>query len=114
MRQRVIIAALATALAISAASAGGEQNKFSCSGSMIEPASLAPSPKSAQLTLSSMNKVALNLGQGDSNVRVLGNNKIQLKFQTKEFVGEFFHYTGDLFLIYKSGHLARLTCTPQG
>ena len=76
---------------------------------MIEPTSLAPSPKSLQLTLSPA-KVAINLGQGDSNARVLIDNKIQLKFQTKEFVGEFFHYTGDLFLIYKSGHLARLTC----
>jgi len=40
----------------------------------------------------------------------LSNNKIQLKFQTKQYVGEFFHYTNDLFLIYKLGHLARLNC----
>jgi hypothetical protein len=110
MRRSVTIAALAMASAISAASAAGEQNKFSCTGTMIEPTSLAPSPKSLQLTLSPANKVAINLGQGDSNARMLSDNKIQLKFQTKEFVGEFFHYTGDLFLIYKSGHLARLTC----
>ena len=43
--------------------------------------------------------------------RVTSNNKIQLKFATKDFVGEFFHYTGDLFLIYRSGKLARLTCS---
>jgi hypothetical protein len=42
----------------------------------------------------------------------MSDNQIQLKFSTKEFVGEFFHYTNDLFLIYKSGHLARLTCAP--
>ena len=29
---------------------------------------------------------------------------------TKEFAGEYFHDTGDLFLIYNSGPLARLTC----
>jgi hypothetical protein len=63
-----------------------------------------------QLTLSSEKKVGLDLGKGDSNARVLSDNKIQLRFQTKDFVGEFFHYTGDLFLIYKSGHLAKLAC----
>jgi hypothetical protein len=110
MRRSVTIAALAMVSAISAASAAAEQNKFLCNGTMIEPTSLAPSPKSVQLTLTPANKVKINFGQGDSNARVLSDNKIQLKFQTKEFVGEFFHYTGDLFLIYKSGHLARLTC----
>jgi hypothetical protein len=43
--------------------------------------------------------------------RITTNNKIQFKFATKEFVGEYFHYTGDLFLIYTSGKLARLNCS---
>lgn len=43
--------------------------------------------------------------------RITSNNKLQLKFATKEFVGEYFHYTGDLFLIYPNGQLARLSCT---
>ena len=33
--------------------------------------------------------------------------QIQLKFR---FEGEYFHYSGDLFFIYKSGHLMKLTC----
>jgi hypothetical protein len=45
------------------------------------------------------------------NVRVMSDNKIQLKFQAKQYVGEFFHYTNDLYLIYRSGHLARLACS---
>ena len=36
----------------------------------------------------------------------------QLKFKTKDFEAEYFHYTGDLFFIYKSGHLMRLICKP--
>ena len=44
------------------------------------------------------------------SARVVSDNKIQLKFRTKDFEGEYFHYTGDLFCIYKSGHLMRLTC----
>jgi hypothetical protein len=35
---------------------------------------------------------------------------LQLKFRTKDFDGEYFHYTGDLFFIYKSGHLMKLMC----
>jgi len=42
--------------------------------------------------------------------RKVSDNKIQLKFRTKDFEGEYFHYTGDLFFIYKSGHLMKLTC----
>jgi hypothetical protein len=50
-------------------------------------------------------KVAVNLGQGSVNTRVVSDNKIQLKFRSKDFVGELFHYTNDLFLIYRPGHL---------
>ena len=46
-------------------------------------------------------------------VRVVSDNRIQLKFRTKDFEGEYFHYTGDLFFIYKSGHLMRLMCKPE-
>ena len=43
-------------------------------------------------------------------VSVVSDNKIQLKFRTKDFEAEYFHYTGDLFFIYKSGHLMKLMC----
>jgi hypothetical protein len=108
---RSMILAVAIVLVVNAAHAAENSGRFSCNGNMIEPTSLAPSPKSMQLVLSPAHKVSIDLGHGDSTVRVLSDNNIQLKFRTKEFVGEFFHYTGDLFLIYKSGHLARLTCT---
>jgi hypothetical protein len=50
----------------------------------------------------------LDLGKGVVNARKVSDNKIQLKFRTNDF--EYFHYTGDLFFIYKSGHLMKLTC----
>jgi hypothetical protein len=91
--------------------AAEEQPRFSCSGyMMIEPTVFAQTPESVQLTLSSAKNVSIKFGQSDNNARVVSDNRIQLKFQTKEFSGEFFHYTNDLFLIYKSGHLARLSC----
>jgi hypothetical protein len=94
------------------AHAAPASHQFSCSGNMIESTSLAQSPKTGRLIVGP-SKVSLDLGQGDLKGRVTSDNKIQLKFSAKEFVGELFHYTGDLFLIYKSGHLARLTCTPN-
>ena len=59
-----------------------------------------------------VSKVSIDLGKGAVNALVLSNNRIQLKFRTKDFVGEYFYYDRDLFLIYRSGHLARLTCKP--
>jgi hypothetical protein len=52
----------------------------------------------------------LDLGNGVVNARRVSNNKVQLRFRTKDFEGEYFHYTGDLFFISKSGHLMKLMC----
>jgi hypothetical protein len=109
---RITTIAILTLLSVMSGHAAEAQSKFSCSGAIIEPASLTSSPMSIQLTLMTSKKVVLNLGQGDGDGRIVSDNKIQLKFQTKDFTGEFFHYTNDLFLLYKSGHLARLTCNP--
>jgi hypothetical protein len=43
----------------------------------------------------------------------LTNNSIQLKFAAGAFTGEYFHFTGDLFLIHKDGRLTRLECKPS-
>ena len=64
------------------------------------------------LSLGDKNNLSMKTGDGKSLApRITSNNKVQLKFETKEFVGEYFHYTGDLFLIYPSGRLARLSCS---
>jgi hypothetical protein len=58
-------------------------------------------------------KTTIEMGSAKKlNAHVTSDNKNQLKFRTKQYVGEFFRYTRDLFLIYKSGRLARLTCSP--
>jgi len=87
-----------------------EARQLNCSGTMIEPSAMSPSPETVVLTLGPAQKIALDLGRGVVNARRVSDNKIQLKFKTKDFEGEYFHYTGDLFLIYKSGHLMKLTC----
>ena len=87
-----------------------DARQMMCPGTMIEPSAISQSPKTVNLNLGPAHKVTLDLGQGTMTTRVLSDNKIQLKFKTKDFEGEYFHYTGDLFFIYKSGHLMRLTC----
>jgi hypothetical protein len=87
-----------------------DARQLTCSGMMIEPSAMSQSPETVILTLGPAQKVALERGQGVVNARKVSDNKIQLKFRTKDFEGEYFHYTGDLFFIYKSGHLMKLTC----
>ncbi|MFZ3325505.1 MAG: hypothetical protein WA231_06230 [Methylocella sp.] len=45
--------------------------------------------------------------------RISANNAIQLKFVAGKFTGEYFKFTGDLFLIHTDGRLTRLTCKPS-
>src|SRR5438132_2598009 len=87
-----------------------DARQFTCSGTMIEPSAMSPSPETVVLTLGPAQKVTLDLGKGVVDARRVSDNKVQLKFRTKDFQGEYFHYTGDLFFIYKSGHLMKLTC----
>jgi len=93
---------------------GAAEQQFSCKRQvvqeMINPA-VQPNPIDLNVTLGG-NKLSITTGDGKTLApRITSNNKIQLKFATKEFVGEYFHYTGDLFLIYKAGPLARLNCS---
>ena len=87
-----------------------DARQFTCSGSLIEPSAMSPSPETVVLALGPAQNVTLDLGKGMVSARRVSDNKIQLKFRTKDFEGEYFHYTGDLFLIYKSGHLMKLMC----
>ena len=95
---------------------GAAEQQFSCKGEVVQqmtnPAGVQPKPIDLNVTLGDNNKLSITTGDGKMLApRITSNNKIQLKFATKEFVGEYFHYTGDLFLIYNSGPLARLNCS---
>lgn len=87
-----------------------EARQFTCTGTMIEPSAMSQSLETVVMTLGPEQKITLDIGKGVMNARRLSDNKIQLKFRTKEFEGEYFHYTGDLFFIYKTGHLMKLMC----
>jgi hypothetical protein len=94
-----IVVSVITAFS-SVAAFAEDARQLTCTGTMIEPSAMSQSPET----------VVMTLGKGVVNARRVSDNKIQLKFRTKEFEGEYFHYTGDLFFIYKTGHLMRLMC----
>ena len=88
------------------------EQRFSCKGGIIEPSGEQKASVDINLRLDDNGKMSLKTSDDKTLAsRIISNNKIQLKFTTSEFVGEFFHYTGDLFLIYKSGQLGRLNCS---
>src|ERR1700724_1125858 len=76
--------------------------QLTCNGTMIEPSAMSQSPETVILTLGPAQKLTLDLGQGAVNARKVSDNKIQLKFRTKDFEGEYFHYTGDLFFLLQN------------
>jgi hypothetical protein len=80
-----------------------DERKLACTGTMIEPSAMSQSPETVVLALGPAQKITLDLGKGVMNARRLSDNKIQLKFRTKEFEGEYFHYTGDLFFTTRPG-----------
>ncbi len=89
--------------------------QFSCKGQVVQgmPNPAVP-PKPIDLTVTVSDKKKMSIKTGDNqtfNPHITSNNELQLKFSTKDFVGQYFYYTGDLFLIYNSRQLARLSCT---
>ena len=114
MGRRLQIAFFAIALCSAVGGkAFSESTHFSCSGDDIEPVGLAKSPITAQLSFLSPKGISLDLGKGNVKATITSDNKIALRFHTADFDGEFFKYTNDLFLIYHSGHLGKLLCTPR-
>ena len=107
-----LAAILVMAQAPGAGTAAAAATQFSCTGVKIEPVSMKQTPITVKLNLVSERKIALNLDNSDVKNTVTNDDPITLHFRTRDFTGEFFHYTNDLFLIYHSGHLAKLSCTP--
>jgi hypothetical protein len=109
--RRLGISTAAVVLMLIGSAHSQETRQLSCTGAMIEPTALARTPRTIRLTINPSN-IAVDTGENRLDARVVSNNQIQLKFEANDLVGEYFHYTGQLFVIYPSGHLAQMTCTP--
>lgn len=87
---------------------------LACSGNSYKRGDPFPAPQTFSLKIGGKNSVAIggsSLQPGKAHV--LSNNPIQLRFTAGKFTGEYFHLTGDLFLIHPDGRLIRLACTPS-
>ena len=107
-----VSAVMLSAAVPGAGTAAAAATQFSCTGVKIEPVSMKQAPIAVKLNLVSARKIALDLDNSDVKNTVTSDDQITLHFRTRDFTGEFFHYTNDLFLIYHSGHLAKLSCAP--
>ena len=48
-----------------------------------------------------------------TKANIISSNSIQLKFSADSMTGEYFNFTGDLFLIHKDRRLMKLVCKPK-
>jgi hypothetical protein len=104
------LASAAVAILMAVGAHAQTSKPMACNGQLIGgPKAQAPTPMTAQLTVNS-GKVDVDLGSGNIANQTVSNNNIKLQFHASEFTGAYFHLTGDLFLVYKSGQLARLRC----
>ena len=76
-----------------------------------------PFPTTETVSLKTEGKMSVLIGLPGSDkptkVSVVSSNPIQLKFSAGGLTGEYFNFTGDLFLIHKDGRLTKLVCKPR-
>lgn len=110
----VLLLACASLGLTSSALAGEADLNLVCSGNSYQADGPFPTPETFSLKIAG-NKPVIIGGPGAATpvkARTIASNAIQLKFETNQFTGEYFNFTGDLFLIHKDGRLTRLTCKP--
>src|SRR5262245_27792399 len=106
LKVTMLLGAISIAFMALNAAQAAETLKVACTGDMLEPGGVAKSPTTATAVFSlakNASNVSIDLGKGSINAPVLSNNAVQLRFRTKDFTGEYFHYNRDMFLIYNSG-----------
>ncbi|HUI21894.1 MAG TPA: hypothetical protein VLZ74_12730 [Methylocella sp.] len=121
VRWAVAGAALTCAVpsAITSASAGGDDLDLSCSGNSYTKDGPFPTLETFSLKISGSKPVAVMIGQIGSNsdklskARIMASNIYQLKFVTNKFTGEYFRFTGNLFLMPKDARVISLLCKPS-
>lgn len=114
----VLAGAALTCASLSAttyALAGGDDLDLTCTGNSYKKDGPFPVPETFSVKIAGTKPVMVGQPGSDKPVkaRIVANNAIQLKFAAGKFTGEYFRFTGDMFLIYSDGRLTRLTCKPS-
>jgi hypothetical protein len=101
------------------ASAGADDLNLSCTGNSYTKDGPFPTPETFSLKITGTKPVAVMIGQIGSTsdnpvkARIMANNMYQLKFATSKFTAEYFHFTGNLFVIPNDARLISLLCKPS-
>jgi hypothetical protein len=75
----------------------------------------SPTPVTASLRNDGKKTIAITLPGADKPISatIISSNPIQLKFSAAGLTGEYFNFSGDLFLIHKDGRFTKLGCRPK-
>ena len=75
----------------------------------------SPTPVTAALRKDGTKHIAITLPGADKPISatITSSNPIQLKFTAAGLTGEYFNFSGDLFLIHKDGRFTKLGCRPK-
>jgi hypothetical protein len=100
---RVLAALLAYGLLSPSTHAFAQETNLNlvCSGNSYKKDGPFPTPETFSLKIDGKKPVLIG-GPGSEKpvkARIIANNAIQLKFATGKFTGEYFNFTGDLFLM---------------
>jgi hypothetical protein len=111
-----LVAALISAFGIPCAQAAPSPLDLTCSGNSYgKEGNPFPTTETVSFVTDGRGLVTLALPNADrpAKARVVSSNAIQLRFAAGDLIGEYFNFTGDLFLIHKDGKFTRLVCKPK-
>ncbi len=76
---------------------------------------LFPTSETVSFKTEGKKPVMIELPDSDKPIRasIISSNPIQLKFSARGLTGEYFNFSGDLFLIHKDGRFTKLACKPK-
>lgn len=107
-------ALLGVLLVSSGTSASAADLNLICSGNSYKNAVPFPTEETVSLKISDAKSASILLPGASQpiNAKTDSDNQFQLKFSAADLTGEYFYFSGDLFLIHKDGRFTRLFCRP--
>jgi hypothetical protein len=97
--------------------AGSSDLDLVCSGnSYSKLGDPYPTPETVSFKREGKKPVMIGLPGSDKPTKasIVSSNPYQLKFSAADLTGEYFNFSGDLFLIHKDGRFTKLICKPKG
>jgi hypothetical protein len=74
-----------------------------------------PIPETVSFKTEGKKSVMIELPESNKPTKasIVSSNPFQLKFSAAGLTGEYFNFSGDLFLIHKDGRFTKLICKPN-